>query len=154
VDFTSKLKAPNGDVVLGGDREHAGIHFRPAAELDAKKTVYVFPKEGAKPMADKDYAWVGQTFTLNDKQYSVAHINHPHNPKETQYSAYRDYGRFGAFPTATIKQGESATLKYRFLISSGELPSAETIQTIANQFTGETAPIPTLTIIPVTKPAK
>ena len=152
VDFTSKLSAPNGDVELNGDREHAGVHFRPAAELAAKETVYVFPKEGAKPMPDRDYAWVGETFTLNGARYSVAHVNHPGNPKETQYSAYRDYGRFGAFATTKIKQGESFTFKYRFLISAGEMPSAELIQMVANQFTGETAPTPKITIIPVTKP--
>jgi hypothetical protein len=152
IDFTSKLSAPNGDVVLDGDPEHAGIHFRPANEVDAGQTVYVFPTEGAQPTKDKDYAWVGQTFSLNGTRTSVVHISAPTNPKETRWSAYRDYGRFGAFPKATIKQGESATFKYRFLIAEGEMLSAEAIQACANEFTGETAAVPKLTVIPVAKP--
>ena len=38
VDFSSKI-TPVGDVKLDGDPEHAGIHFRPANEVDTKKTV-------------------------------------------------------------------------------------------------------------------
>ena len=52
IDFSAKLSAPRGDVQLNGDPEHAGIHFRPAGELDTKKTLYHFPAE--KPNAHKD----------------------------------------------------------------------------------------------------
>jgi hypothetical protein len=154
IDFASKI-SPVGDVELNGDPEHAGIHFRPAQEVDPKQTSYLYPIEGAKPHADRDYPWVGETFSLNGNKYSVLHVNHPGNPKETRYSAYRDYGRFGAFPVAKIKGGESQTFQYRFVIAQGEMPSAETIQNIANSFTGENQPTPktTSTISEQPKPA-
>jgi hypothetical protein len=154
IDFSSKI-SPVVDVELNGDPEHAGIHFRPANEVDKTKTGYLYPKEGAKPHADKDYAWVGQTFSLNNQKYSVLHINHPANPKDTRYSAYRDYGRFGAFPVAKIKGGESFTFKYRFVVASGEMLPVDTIQSIANEFTGENQPTPktTSTLSEQPKPA-
>jgi len=102
IDFTTKLTAVNGDVTLDGDPEHAGVQFRPANEVVRKDTVYVFPKEGAVPQKDLDYPWVGETFTLHGKRYSVVEMSHPHNPKKTRWSAYRDYARFGAFPKADL----------------------------------------------------
>ena len=120
VDFQAKLTAPRGNVVLDGDPEHAGVQYRPANEVVRKETVYVFPKEHANAHKDKDYPWVGETYTLAGKRYSVVEMNHPDNPKQTVFSAYRDYGRFGAFFTQKIKSGDSLTVKYRFLIADGE----------------------------------
>lgn len=128
IDFTARLKAPNGDVVLDGDPEHAGVQYRPANEVVAKETRYVFPKEGANPRADLDYPWVGESYTLGGKRHSIIHMNHPQNPKGTKYSAYRDYGRFGAFFTKELKSGETLTLRYRILVADGEMPPNEFIQ--------------------------
>ena len=143
IDFRSKLKAPNGDVKLDGDPEHAGIHFRPAQEVSRKDTTYLYPKERADAHKDVDYPWVGESFTVGGKRHSVVHINHPSNPTGTRYSAYRDYGRFGAFPKAEIKSGEALTVQYRFVIADGEMPPAETIQKWADDFTGASSPTPT-----------
>ncbi|HYG74728.1 MAG TPA: DUF6807 family protein [Planctomycetota bacterium] len=153
IDFTSKLKAAN-DTKLDGDPEHAGIHYRPADEVDKSKTVYVFPKENAEPTKEVDYAWVGETYSLKGKLYSIVHVNHPGNPKNTRYSAYRDYGRFGAFPVTTIKAGETATFKYRFLVADGEMPKADVIQKSADEFTGAAtpSPVPPLTVKAVPPP--
>ena len=41
-------------------------------------------------------------------------MSHPDNPKDTIWSAYRDYGRFGAFVKPELKNGDSLTLRYRF----------------------------------------
>ena len=73
IDFTSRLVAPDGDAVLDGDPEHAGIHFRPADSVDRAKTIYLYPKENAEPHKNLDYPWIGATFTLKDtgKTYSV-----------------------------------------------------------------------------------
>jgi len=128
IDFTAKLMAPNGDVMLDGDPEHAGIQYRPANEVVADETKYVFPKEDANPRVDVDYPWVGETYTFNGKRYSVVEMNHPDNPKDTKYSAYRDYGRFGAFFRKEIKLGQSLTVKYRFLIADGEMPATKLIR--------------------------
>ncbi|MGD0091736.1 MAG: PmoA family protein, partial [Planctomycetota bacterium] len=152
VDLRTTLKATEGDVTLDGDPEHAGIHYRPAEGVNTKETLYVFPKEDAKPHADFDYPWAGETYTLGGKKYSVVIMSHPDNPKKTKWSAYRDYGRFGAFPKAAIKSGEALTLKYRFLVAEGDMPAVDAIQTCCNQFTGLNEPAPKTVVIPAEQP--
>ena len=158
IDFTSKLKAPLGDLNLDGDPEHSGVHYRPANEVVAKETVYVFPREGADSHKDLDYPWVGESYTLAGKRYSVIEMNHPDNPKNTKFSAYRDYGRFGAFFKAPIKSGDTLTVKYRFMVVDGEMPAVDVIQKSWDEFAGvkEPTPLPKLTVKPaeVTAPAK
>jgi hypothetical protein len=142
VDFQAKLTAPRGDIVLDGDPEHAGVQYRPANEVVRKETVYVFPKEHANAHKDKDYPWVGE-------------MNHPDNPKQTVFSAYRDYGRFGAFFTQKIKSGDSLTVKYRFLIADGEMPTGSWIQKVWDQYAGvaQPSPAPKLTVTPAEQSA-
>ncbi|MDB5299120.1 MAG: hypothetical protein JWO87_783 [Phycisphaerales bacterium] len=152
IDCTSKLYAPAGDVRLDGDPEHSGVQYRPAGETDPKQTVYFFPVANPDAHKDLDYPWVGESYTLVGKRYSVVDINHPENPKGTRYSAYRDYGRFGAFPKASIPAGESLILRYRFLIADGEMPSAEVIQKSADQFTSARMPSETPKV--TSKPAE
>ncbi len=41
------------------------------------------------------------------------------------YSAYRDYGRFGAFFKKKIASGETLALRYRIWVVEGELPDRE-----------------------------
>ena len=142
IDFISKIKASLGDVELNGDPEHAGIHYRPANELDTKVTTYLYPVENADAHKDLDYPWVGMQYTLAGKTYSVAEINPASNPKGTKWSAYRDYGRFGAFPKQPIKSGESFTFKYRFIIADGEMMPVDFIQKSADEFAGATTPTP------------
>jgi len=128
VDAVSVLKAVAGDTFLDGDPEHAGVHYRPANELDKTKTKYLFPQEGSDPRKDRDLPWAAETYVLGDKTYSVQQMNHPDNPKDTVWSAYRDYGRLGAFAKKELKNGESLTLRYRFWILAGDSPSRETLQ--------------------------
>ena len=143
IDFASRLKAPAGDVHLAGDPEHGGIQFRPAGDIKAAETVYYLPKENADPHKDTDYPWAGETFTLPAGQYSVIEMSSPNNPKGTRWSAYRDYGRFGAYPTALLKSGDTITLKYRFLVADGKMPPADVIQKSNDQFAGAKEPSPT-----------
>lgn len=152
IDFSAKLSAPRGDVKLDGDPEHAGVHFRPAGELDTKKTVYAFPSEKPDPRKETDYPWVGETFTLGGAAYSVVHMSHPKNPAGTRWSAYRDYGRFGAFPVAEIKPGGSFTFNYRFLITNGELPGADIVNQLYTEFAGVSVPNPRLTKVTASQP--
>lgn len=139
IDFAAKLTAPRGDVKLDGDPEHAGVQYRPADEVDRKATRYFFPAEKADPKKDLDYPWVGETYTLRGKQYSVVQMNHPDNPKGTKFSAYRDYGRFGAFFVREIPKGESLAVKYRFLVADGPMPPAEAVRKCLKEFVGEKA---------------
>lgn len=153
IDFSTKLTAPNGDVVLDADPEHGGVQFRPANEVDRARTVYLFPKESAVPSKDLDYQWVGETFVLSNQLYSVVDLSHPGNPKGSRWSAYRNYGRFGAFFKHALKSGETLALKYRFIVAEGEMPPAATIQKWFNEFAGANDPVPKTTLRPADQPA-
>ena len=52
-------------------------------------------------------------------------MNPPENPRPTLYSAYRDYGRFGAFFKKKIGSGETLELRYRILVGEGDMPARE-----------------------------
>ena len=148
VDVTHKVKALGGDLTLSGDPEHAGLHYRPAQEVDRSKTTYLYPVEKADAHKDLDYPWVGENYTVNGKTYSVVYLNHSENPKKARISAYRDYGRFGMFFDTTLKKDEVLTLKVRFLIGEGDLPSADLVQKIWNAYTGKNEPTPKSTLKP------
>jgi hypothetical protein len=156
IDFTAKVAGSQGDIRLDGDPEHAGVQYRPANEVDRTKTVYVLPKEKADPHKDLDYPWVGETYTLKGKLYSVVDLNHPDNPKNTHFSAYRDYGRFGAFFVRAVKQGEPLVVKYRFLVADGPMPATDAIQKWYDAYAGLTtpSPVPQVTVRLSEQPAK
>ncbi len=136
VDVTHKVKALAGDTTLSGDPEHAGLHYRPAQEVDRSKTMYIYPVENANAHKDQDYPWVGESYVVGGKTYHVIYLNHLDNPKKARASAYRDYGRFGMFFDTSLKKDEVLTLKVRFLIGEGPLPNAEAIQKAWNEFNG------------------
>lgn len=127
-DVVSVLKAVAGDTCLNGDPEHAGVHYRPADELDKTKTVYRFPRDTDDPRKDKDLPWAAETYVLGGKSYTVQQMNYPDNPPDTVWSAYRDYGRLGAFVTKELKHGESLALRYRFWVLAGEAPPRDALQ--------------------------
>ena len=145
LDFQSKLEAPRGPVTLDGDPEHAGIQFRPSDGIDRKATAYLFPGTDTNAHKSLDLPWIAESFALNGKTYSIIQFNHPENAKGTKSSAYRDYGRIGMFPTATIPAGGNLVLRYRFLVSEGSFPEASLIQSVANSFTGKSDPVPAVT---------
>lgn len=137
IEVVTTLKAVAGDTKFSGDPEHAGCQYRPANEVDAKKTQYVFPKESittGNVKKERDLPWAAEQYVLGGKTYSVLHVNCPGNPQGTVYSAYRDYGRFGAFPVFEVKQGEAQKLRYGFIIWKGDLPSRETLQKDCDAF--------------------
>lgn len=134
IEQTSSLEAVNGDVKLAGDPEHAGVQFRPANEIVKEETQFVFHETDVDPKKNKDLPWVGQTFQIPSGKYSVVMLNHPANPKGTVWSAYRDYGRFGAYPTFEIPDGETRALRYRFIIGSGPMISTDTIEQSLAEF--------------------
>jgi len=156
VDFLTTVKAEAGDLLLEADPEHGGVHYRAPQEVDAAKTDYFFPVAKPLPHKDVDYPWVGMNYTLGEKSYGVVEIDHPANPRGTKWSAYRDYARFGAYPHATLKKGETLSLKYRFIVSQGAIVSTEAIQTEQADFTGAKPEAVTVTKLKaeVTAPAK
>ncbi len=134
VDCSSELKAVAGDTVFDGDPEHAGLHFRPTDTTDRANTLYLYPKADANAHKDRDYPWVGMTYTTEGRKYSVVMLSHPENPTGTAWSAYRNYGRFGAFYKTAIKKDETLKIQARFVIYKDELPSPETIQMLWNSY--------------------
>jgi len=129
LDFHTELKAVRGDVFLNGDPEHAGFQYRPhdAVAKGGKevKAKYLFHKDGIDPRKDRDLPWVAMSYGLSSGRHSVQHMNHPDNPKSTLYSAYRDYGRFGAFFTKELGDGQTLTLDYRIWVGRGEMPARQ-----------------------------
>ncbi|MCK4294790.1 MAG: PmoA family protein [Planctomycetes bacterium] len=129
LDFRTELKAVRGEVLLNGDPEHAGFQYRAHNDVAAGdkevKATYLFHEEDINPKEDKDLPWVAMSYGLNARRYSVLHTNHPDNPKATVYSAYRDYGRFGAFFKETINSGETLTLRYRIWVAEGQMPERQ-----------------------------
>ncbi|NOG55827.1 MAG: hypothetical protein HND57_16125 [Planctomycetes bacterium] len=125
LDFDIALTALFGDVYLNGDPEHAGFQFRSTNLLaedheSVSKASYVFHADGIDPTKDMDMPWAGMHFTIGGQVYTVVYMNHPDNPKETVYSAYRDYGRFGSYFKTTIPKGETLKLKYRIVVAEGD----------------------------------
>lgn len=132
IELTSELTAVAGDLVLQGDPEHAGVQFRASQQVgDNQSATYTFPTKDIDPSRDLDLPWVACSFQIGETPWTVQQINHPSNPSGTRWSAYRNYGRFGAFPVIEIPQGETTTLRYRFRIIQGEAPAPQTLSAAA-----------------------
>lgn len=125
LDFQTQLKAVRGEVFLNGDPEHGGFQYRAhndvAAGDEEVKAAYLFHKDGIDARKDKDLPWAAMSYGLNGRRYCVQHMSHPGNPRPTVYSAYRDYGRFGAFFKQKIDACETLTLRYRIWIGEGKM---------------------------------
>ena len=123
LDFVSTLHSLSGELDLGGDPEHAGCQFRPhpAVAKRGKETRYVHPP-GMRPgnRGTKDMPWSTVSYALGESRFNVAHLNHPGNPKGTIYSAYRPYGRFGAFAKTKLPADTPLTLRYRIFVREGQ----------------------------------
>jgi len=135
LDFVSTLHSARGDIQLIGDPEHAGCQFRahfevgqrykkmkgPEIKAQGLDTRYVHPP-GAKPgkKGTKDMPWSSVSFALWGSRFNVGHLNHPGNPKGTLYSAYRPYGRFGAYAKAELKADQPLTVRYRYFVREGQ----------------------------------
>jgi hypothetical protein len=128
LDFRTELRPARGEVLLEGDPEHAGVQFRAHNDVETARTRYQLPEEGMDARKQRDLPWAAMSFVLAGKRYTVQHMNHPANPKGTVYSAYRDYGRFGAFFQRRLKANESLTVRYRIRVMEGGLPSRRKMQ--------------------------
>ena len=130
LDFRTRLTAAAAEVVLAGDPEHAGCQYRPHDDVSkhgnkpATLTKYLFYKESirGKGQFEKDMPWACMSYSLRGKRYNVEHMNHPTIPKGNTYSAYRDYGRFGAYVPTKVPAGETLELRYRYYVGAGDLP--------------------------------
>ena len=127
VDAQFVLK-PARDLSLGGDLQHAGVHFRASATVGTrnKDTAYVWEPDiegkGGK-VASKELKWARLTFPIGERFYHATELNAPTNPVDEL--SWRDYGRFGFFFKKDLKKDETLTLKYRFLTELAEGISAK-----------------------------
>lgn len=109
---------PARDLTLGGDLQHAGIHFRASKTVQDRKgeTAYVWEPDlegkGGKVIG-KDLKWARLTFPIGTRWYHATELNAPTNPVDEL--SWRDYGRFGFFFTKALKKDEKLAVKYRFV---------------------------------------
>lgn len=152
IDFSTVIKSVAGDLILDGNVEHGGIHYRSANELDKSKTQYCLPKDalpaslaGAgtdfvrmtiSKVEAKDMPWAALAYVLDGKHYVVQQINCPANAnKGAEWSVYRDYGRFGTFFKKELPKGQTLGLKYRFVVMAGDkLPTRADLEKNAEEY--------------------
>ncbi|MSR66569.1 MAG: hypothetical protein EXS24_04265 [Pedosphaera sp.] len=117
---------PVRDLTLGGDLQHAGIHFRASNEASKrnKETSYLWEPPlppGSGKVVSPTFQWARLQFPIGTRWFSATEINSPRNPVEEL--SWRDYGRFGFFFKRDLKKGESLALDYRFLVGPVEAPA-------------------------------
>jgi hypothetical protein len=148
IEMKSTLKPDHGEAKIDGDPEHAGAQFRPSEKIDSTKTTYVYPGKDVLIHKVRDLTWVAEVFTVEGKTFTALLLNHPSNPKDTAFSAYRDYGRFGAFPKGVATLEAPFKLRYQWLIAEGDVRDAAAFQQAYNAFAGTNEPTPAVTVMP------
>jgi len=148
IEMKSTLKPDHGEAKIDGDPEHAGAQFRPSEKIDGTKTTYVYPGKDVLIHKVRDLTWVAEVFTIEGKTFTALLLNHPSNPKDTAFSAYRDYGRFGAFPKGVATPEAPFKLRYQWLIAEGDVRDAAAFQQAYNAFAGTNEPTPAVTVMP------
>ncbi|MFZ9980358.1 MAG: DUF6807 family protein [Opitutales bacterium] len=152
IEMKSALKPDQGEAKIDGDPEHAGAQFRPSEKIDGTKTTYVYPGKDVLIHKVRDLTWVAEIFTIEGKTFTALLLNHPSNPKDTAFSAYRDYGRFGAFPKGVATPESPFKLRYKWLIAEGDVRDAAAFQQAYNAFAGTDAPTPAVTVMLAEQP--
>lgn len=152
IEMKSALKPDQGEAKIDGDPEHAGAQFRPSEKIDGTKTTYVYPGKDVLIHKVRDLTWVAEIFTIEGKTFTALLLNHPSNPKDTAFSAYRDYGRFGAFPKGMATPEAPFKLRYKWLIAEGDVRDAAAFQQAYNAFAGTDAPTPAVTVMLAEQP--
>ncbi len=152
IELTTALKPDHGEAKIDGDPEHAGAQFRPSEKIDGKKTTYVYPGKDVLIHKVRDLTWVAEIFTIEGKTFTALLLNHPSNPKDTAFSAYRDYGRFGAFPKGVATPEAPFKLHYKWLLAEGDIRDAAVFQQAYNAFAGVNEPTPAVTVMLAEQP--
>ena len=152
IEMKTALKPDQGEAKIDGDPEHAGAQFRPSEKIDGTKTTYIYPGKDVLIHKVRDLTWVAEVFTIEGKTFTALLLNHPSNPKDTAFSAYRDYGRFGAFPKGVATPDAPFKLHYKWLIAEGDVRDAAAFQQAYNAFAGTDAPTPAVTVMLAEQP--
>ena len=114
------------DVSLGGDLQHAGVHFRAHTEVATrnKETSYLWEPSNAAgkgKVIDDNHQWARLLFPIGKRWYTAQQMNTPANG--VKELSWRDYGRFGYFLPRQLKKGEPFNLKFRFAIEEVDTPA-------------------------------
>ncbi|MBI3856221.1 MAG: PmoA family protein [Planctomycetes bacterium] len=132
VEFVSEVSPLIAPVVLDGDPQHAGFHFRASADVSEKtkgQTYYLRPDGQDKFGATRNWPgqkthvnlpWDAMSFVVADTRYTVAYLDRPDNPKEARFSE-RDYGRFGSYFEKTLQKDDRLSVRYRVWLQEGEM---------------------------------
>jgi hypothetical protein len=147
VEFASRLQSKIGTVVLDGDPQHAGFHFRAANEVAEKtkqQTYYLRPDGLGRPGATRNWdakgrdpkcvnlPWNAMSFVVGDRRYTAAYLDHPANPKEAR-SSERDYGRFGSYFEYKLADDKPLDVRYRLWLQEGEM-KADDVRRLSQDF--------------------
>ena len=136
IEFASEVTPVIAPVLLDGDPQHAGFHFRASQEVPdktAKQTYYIRPDGPGKFGETRNWPgqkthvnlpWDALSMVIGDQRYTVAYLDRPENPKEARFSE-RDYGRFGSYFEKTLKEGEKLNVRYRLWLQVGEMKPDE-----------------------------
>jgi hypothetical protein len=152
IELATALKPDHGEAKIDGDPEHAGAQFRPSEKIEGAKTTYVYPGKDVLIHKVRDLTWVAEIFTVEGKTFTALLLNHPSNPKDTAFSAYRDYGRFGAFPKGVATPEAPFKLRYKWLLAEGDVRDAAVFQQAYNAFAGVNEPAPAVTVMLAEQP--
>ena len=125
IDVSFEMVAER-DVSLGGDLQHAGVHFRAHTEVATRKgeTSYLWePKspKGKGRVINDNHQWVRLLFPIGKRWYTAQEMNLPNNG--VKELSWRDYGRFGYFLPKNLKKGDPFNLKFRFVIEEVDPPA-------------------------------
>jgi hypothetical protein len=134
IDFAALVETEVGPVMLDGDPQHAGVHFRAdnhVADVSKDETYYLRVDGRGKPGETRNWepktgegpvnlSWNAMSFVIDGDRYTVAYLDHPENPKEARYSE-RDYGRFGSYFEYPLTEDRPLEVRYRLWVQTGEL---------------------------------
>ena len=134
VDFESVLSTDKAKVMLDGDPQHAGFHFRAAQDVEKKhkdETYFLRPDgkgeqgkeknwEKGKSLDHKNLPWNAMSFVIAGKRFTTLYLDHPDNPKEARQSE-RTYGRMGTYFEYELTPAKPLKVKYRLWVQEGEL---------------------------------
>ncbi|MGL4942050.1 MAG: PmoA family protein [Thermoguttaceae bacterium] len=147
IDVDSVITAVQDKVVFGDTKEGTfGVRVHDAMRVKNGGKKYSGAITNAERLTDdaawgKRSAWCDYRGMVGEQRVGVTILNHPTSLRFPTYWHVRDYGLFAANPFGvndfdksgdgafTLARGESFTLRYRILITDGEL-SPETIDTL------------------------
>lgn len=152
LDYTISFTAGYGDATFGDTKEAGVLSVRVATTMDGARGGVITNSEGGKGEDEcwgKKAAWCDYTGEADGQTLGVTIFDHPENPNFPTRWHVRNYGLFATNPLSTacfeageatpytIKNGETATFRYRVLLHRGSAADAH----VADFYEAWTQPI-------------